>query len=46
MRLVRRRMVILSLGWLKHCHPVAHKPLLTTKMLEFSGIGTQKYSPK
>ena len=38
-QLVRRRMVIISLGWLKPCRPVANKTLLTTEMLEFSGIG-------
>ena len=36
---VRRRMVILSLGWSKPCRPVANKTLLTMEMLEFSGIG-------
>ena len=41
-QLVRRGMVILSLGLLKPCRPAAHKPLLTTEMLEFSGIGLTK----
>jgi hypothetical protein len=45
-KLVRRRVVILSLGWSKPYRHAANKTLLTTEILEFLASVTHQYSPK